>query len=155
SLWFSANAAFDDLARAWSLGAADVGTLTVAVQAGFIIGTLAFAVSGYADRHAASRIFAVCAVIGALANAGFAFAAHGLVAAAAFRFVTGLALAGIYPLGMKLVVSWEPERASEALAWLVGMLTLGTALPYAIRAAGVGWPWQRVASASSLLALLA
>ena len=155
SLWFSANAAFDDLAAAWSLTAGDVGTLTIAVQAGFIIGTLAFAISGYADRHAASRLFAASAVIGAAANAGFAFLAHDLVAAAAFRFVTGLALAGIYPLGMKLVVSWEPERASEALGWLVGMLTLGTALPYAVRAGGVGWPWQEVASVSSVLALAA
>jgi MFS family permease len=155
SLWFSANAAFDDLARAWSLTASDVGTLTIAVQGGFIIGTLAFAVSGFADRHAASRLFAACAVIGAAANAGFAFAAHGLAAAAGFRFVTGLALAGVYPLGMKLVVSWEPVRASEALAWLVGMLTLGTALPYAVRAGGVGWPWQMVASTSSVLALVA
>jgi MFS family permease len=155
SLWFSANAAFDDLARAWNLSASDVGTLTVAVQAGFILGTLVFAISGFADRHAASRLFAVSAVIGATANAGFAFAAHGLAEAAAYRFVTGLALAGVYPLGMKLVVSWEPERASEALAWLVGMLTLGTALPYAIRAGGVGWPWQMVAGASSALALAA
>jgi MFS family permease len=155
SLWFSANAAFDDLATAWSLTAGDVGTLTIAVQAGFIIGTLAFAISGYADRHAASRLFAASAVVGAAANAGFAFLAHGLYAAAAFRFVTGLALAGIYPLGMKLVVSWQPERASEALGWLVGMLTLGTALPYAVRAGGVGWPWQEVASVSSVLALAA
>ncbi len=153
SLWFSANAAFDDLARAWSLTASDVGTLTVAVQAGFIAGTLLFAISGFADRHAASRIFAACALAGALANAAFAFLAHGLVDAAVYRFATGFALAGVYPLGMKLIVSWEPERASEALAWLVGMFTFGTALPYLVRAAGASWPWQWVASASSVLAV--
>ena len=33
SLWFSANATFDDLSRAWNLGSADVGRLTIAVQA--------------------------------------------------------------------------------------------------------------------------
>ncbi len=153
SLWFSANAAFDDLARAWSLTATDVGTLTVAVQVGFIAGTLVFAISGFADRHAASRIFAACALAGALANAAFAFLAHGLVDAAAYRFATGFALAGVYPLGMKLIVSWEPGRASEALAWLVGMFTFGTALPYLVRAAGASWPWQWVASASSVLAV--
>lgn len=155
SLWFSANAAFDDLARAWHLGPSDLGSLTIAVQSGFIAGTLAFALTGFADRFAASRLFAACALLGAAANALFAFAAHGLAAAAALRFAVGFALAGIYPIGMKLVVSWEPRRAGEALAWLVGMLTFGTALPHAVRAAGAGWPWQWVAMASSLLAVLA
>ncbi|HSN22089.1 MAG TPA: MFS transporter [Usitatibacter sp.] len=155
SLWFSANAAFDDLARAWHLGASDLGTLTIAVQSGFIAGTMLFALTGFADRFAASRLFAACALVGAAANAAFAFAAQGLLAAAMLRFVVGFTLAGIYPVGMKLVVSWEPVRAGEALAWLVGMLTFGTALPHAVRAGGIGWPWQWVAAASSLLAVLA
>ena len=155
SLWFSANAAFDDLARAWNLTSAGLGHLTIAVQAGFIIGTLIFALSGLADRFPASRVFAACAILGAAANAAFAFIASDLAVACAYRFITGFALAGVYPLGMKLVVSWEPGRAGEALGWLVGMLTIGTALPHAIRAAGAGWPWQAVAAGSSLLAILA
>ena len=155
SLWFSANAAFDDLARAWSLTGSDLGALTIAVQAGFIAGTFLFAFSALADRYAASRVFALCALIGAAANAAFAYVARDLHQAIVFRFVTGLALAGVYPIGMKLVVSWEPKRASEALAWLVGMLTLGTALPHAIHAMGAGLSWQMVAMASSALALLA
>ena len=114
-----------------------------------------FALSGLADRYPASRVFAVCALIGAVANAAFALLAQDLTQAAVLRFATGFALAGVYPLGMKLVVSWEPQRASEALAWLVGMLTIGTALPHAIRAMGGGWPWQAVAGASSVLAVLA
>lgn len=155
SLWFSANAAFDDLARDWSLRPEALGLLTIAVQAGFISGTLVFALGGLADRFRASRMFATCAVGGAVANALFAYGAAGLTSAAVCRFVTGIALAGIYPLGMKLIVSWQPQRAGEALAWLVGMVTLGTALPHAVHATGAGWPWQIVASASSLLALLA
>ena len=155
SLWFSANAAYDDLARDWSIAGGDLGTLTIAVQLGFIAGTLGFALSGLADRFAASRVFAASALAGAAANAAFAFASDGLAAASVWRFATGLALAGIYPLGMKLVVSWAPERAGEALAWLVGMLALGTGLPHAIRAAGASWPWQQVAAVSSLLALVA
>lgn len=155
SLWFSANAAFDDLARAWSLSPSDVGTLTIAVQAGFICGTMGLAVTGLADRFAASRVFAAASLLGAVANAAFAFAADGLAAGAALRFVTGLALAGIYPLGMKLVVSWDPARAPQALGWLVGMLTLGTALPHAIHALGAGFSWQATAVTSSALALVA
>jgi predicted MFS family arabinose efflux permease len=153
SLWFSANAAADDLARTWGLTPADIGSLTSAVQLGFIAGTLVFALSGLADRFAASRIVAACAVLGALANAAFALLATGLPDASAYRFVTGIALAGVYPLGMKLVVSWAPDRAGEALGWLVGMLTVGTALPHAVRAAGGSWPWSSVVLASSVLAL--
>lgn len=155
SLWFSANAAFDDLARLWGIDSAGIGVLTMAVQLGFIVGTFAFALSGFADRFAASRVFAACAVAGAAANAAFAFLADGIASAAVYRFVVGFSLAGVYPLGMKLVVSWEPERASEALAWLVGMLTFGTALPHGIRALGAGLPWQAVAVTSSVLALIA
>lgn len=155
SLWFSANAAFDDLARAWSLSVGDVGTLTIAVQAGFIAGTLMFAISGLADRFAASRLFAACACVGAASNMVFALGAHDVTTAAFLRFITGFALAGVYPVGMKLVVSWEPDRAGEALAWLVGMLTLGTALPHGIRVAGADWPWQAVVGASSMMAVLA
>jgi len=155
SLWFSANAAADSLVRAWGLTPADVGTLTSAVQLGFIGGTLGFSLSGLADRFPASRIFAACAVAGAAANAAFALLATGLADACVYRFLTGIALAGIYPLGMKLVVSWAPARSGEALGWLVGMLTLGTALPHGVRAAGAGWPWGGVVLTSSALALLA
>ena len=155
SLWFSANSAGDDLMRSWALQTADIGRLTIAVQLGFILGTLGFSLSGLADRFAASRIFAVCAVLGAAANAGFALLAHGLGEGLAWRFVVGLALAGVYPLGMKLVVSWVPQHAGAALAWLVGMLTLGTALPHGVRALDVGWGWQATLLVSSVLALLA
>jgi MFS family permease len=155
SLWFSANAAADDLQRAWGLTAADLGALTSAVQLGFITGTLVFALSGLADRYAASRIFALCAAAGAATNAGFALLASGLADACAWRFVTGFALAGVYPVGMKLVVSWAPQRSGEALGWLVGMLTLGTALPHAVRAAGGGWSWNLVVLVSSVCALVA
>ena len=154
SLWFSANAAADDLQRLWALSTADLGWLTNAVQAGFIVGTLVSATTGLADRYSASRIFVVCSVLGALGNAGFALASQGLVSGMVFRFAVGLSLAGIYPLGMKLIVGWAPGRAGQSLGLLVGMLTLGTALPHGIRAVGAALPWQAVIGVSSLLALL-
>ena len=154
SLWFSANSTAADLMRAWHATAADIGWLTNAVQIGFILGTLAISSSGAADRYAASRIFVLSAVAGAIFNAGFAWLATGLVSGAALRFCVGVCLAGIYPMGMKLIVSWAPERTGQALAQLVAMLTLGTALPHAMRVMGTGFPWQLVISASSVLALL-
>ena len=155
SLWFSANAAADDLMREWGLTAADIGHLTNAVQFGFIVGTLSFALSGLADRFAASRIFAVCALLGALANAAFATLADSIDSALVLRFVVGASLAGVYPIGMKLVVGWVPERAAPALSILVGMLVLGTALPHGVKFAGAGWPWPAVMLASSALAAIA
>lgn len=154
SLWFSTNGVGEALMRVWSIGPAEIGQLTNAVQLGFILGTLGFALTGLADRFAASRIFAVCAVIGASANAAFALLAEGMASALVLRFVVGLSLAGVYPLGMKLVVSWVPERAGHALALLVGMLTLGTALPHGLKLAG-GAAWQAVLLGASVLALLA
>lgn len=155
SLWFSANSAADDLMRAWAVGPAALGPLTGAVQAGFIAGTLTFSLTGLADHFRASRIFAWSAVFGAAANAGFAWFASGIGDALVYRFATGLALAGIYPLGMKLVVSWVPDKTGHALGWLIGMLTLGTALPHLIRGLGAAWAWQSVVLASSVLALFA
>ncbi len=155
SLWFSANSAADDLILNWGIAPADIGTLTNAVQLGFILGTLIFAISGLADRFAASRIFAVCAVLGAIFNGAFALLATNMSLGMPLRFAVGICLAGVYPLGMKLVVSWVPERAGTALAQLVGMLTLGTALPHGIRLAGSGWPWQATILVSSGLALIA
>lgn len=155
SLWFSANSAADDLILNWGIAPADIGTLTNAVQLGFILGTLVFAISGLADRFAASRIFAICAVLGAMFNGAFALLATNMSLGMPLRFAVGICLAGVYPLGMKLVVSWVPERAGTALAQLVGMLTLGTALPHGIRLAGSGWSWQATILVSSGLALIA
>jgi len=78
---------------------------------------------------------------------------HTLLSAAIFRFLVGLSLAGIYPIGMKLVVSWAPQRRGAALAYLVGMLTLGTALPQGVRFLGTRWNWQAVILTSSALAI--
>ena len=153
SLWFSANSAAPDLMRAWGIGISGIGILTNAVQLGFILGTSAFALSGLADRFPASRIFVLSAVLGAMFNACFAWFSHGIVSAAGFRFLVGLCLAGIYPIGMKLIVSWAPKRTGSALAYLVGMLTLGTALPQGVRFIGASWNWQAVILSSSGLAI--
>lgn len=154
SLWFSANSAADDLMSAWHVSAADIGWLTSSVQGGFILGTLIMAIGGVADRYRASRIFVCSALAGALFNACFAWLSEGLASAMVFRFLVGVSLAGIYPMGMKLIISWAPERTGQALAQLVAMLTLGTALPHALREVGAGLSWQYIILASSGLALL-
>ena len=155
SLWFSANAVADALQRQWGISVLDIGHLTSAVQLGFISGTFLFAFSGVADRFSASRIFAVCAILGAVSNAAFAYLSDGLSSALVYRFITGLALAGIYPIGMKLVVSWAPQKAGNVLGWLVGMLVFGSGVPHLVRGLAVTPNWQGVIYTASGLALLA
>jgi len=124
------------------------------VQAGFIAGTLTLAVTGLADRFGASHIFAIASVLGALVNGAFILVAAHTPFDLLLRFATGLCLAGIYPLGMKMVIAWTPKHAGAALAWLVGMLTLGTALPHLMRGVTLGMPWQWPLFGASALALV-
>lgn len=153
ALWFSINGVWLSLASELGLSESDLGRLTLSVQAGFIAGTLTLAVTGLADRFGASRIFLVSCILGAAANGAFVLAAGSAPLDAVLRFATGLCLAGIYPLGMKLVIAWTPKYAGAALAWLVGMLTLGTSLPHLMRGATLGLPWEWPLLGASILAL--
>lgn len=154
SLWFSPNSAAPSLAQAWQLSTAQLGYLTSATQLGFILGTLMMATTGWADRFSASRMFAMASLLGASLNASFALWATDVGQALVLRFAVGVSLAGIYPLGMKMVIAWTRGGAGSTLGLLVAMLTLGSALPHAVRAAGVGLAWQSVVLTSSVLALL-
>ena len=155
SLWFSINAVAGDFLPGSDLGVNAIGHLTSAVQLGFISGTLVFALTGLADRYSASRLFATCAMLGAATNALFTTAYDSASLALALRFATGFLLAGIYPIGMKLVISWAPERAGQMLGWLVGMLALGTGLPHLVRGAAMTPEWTIVLYTSSMLAIVA
>ncbi|MGM8851643.1 MFS transporter [Salinicola halophyticus] len=154
ALWFTPNAVIDDLQRLWQLSSGDLGWLTGAVQFGFLLGTLALGLSGLADRTRASRLFALACLIGALSNALLPYA-NGLGSAVGLRVVTGLSLAGIYPIGMKLMVGWAPNRTGLGLAWLVGMLVLGTAMPHLLAGMHWGGNWRLTLWLASLLALIA
>lgn len=153
SLWFSINGVWISLANDLGVAESTLGHLTLMVQAGFITGTMSIAVTGLADRFKASRIFAVASFLGALVNAGFVFTADSIHLSLMLRFFTGICLAGIYPIGMKLVVSWAPKHTGSALSWLLGMLTLGTALPHLMRGATLDLVWQWPLLMSSFLAL--
>lgn len=153
SLWFSPSGVADSLVRAWQLSAASFSWLLAATQLGFIAGTLAFAFSGMADRFQPSRIFVASSMLGALANAAVTWGVTDYGVFWGLRFGVGLCLAGIYPLGMKMLVQRVGSQPAAALGWLVGMLTLGTALPHGLRALGQSWPWPEVLLGSSLLAV--
>jgi MFS family permease len=149
SLWFTPNGIGQALQSEWGFSVSDLGWLTGSVQMGFIVGTFVIAFTGFADRFSPSCIFTFASAIGAVFNLLFITIDGQLWLGVVYRFLTGLALAGIYPMGMKLVVSWSPKQRGHALGWLVGMLTLGTASPHLLRsglAASEVWPWVLVIS---------
>ena len=161
SSWFAVNAVMADLQRDRGWPASDVGTLTSAVQAGFIAGTLVFSLLALADRMSARRLFFVCSLASAASTLA-ATQANDFGALWAWRAATGFCLAGIYPVGMKIAAQWFPQGLGSALGLLVGALALGTASPHALRALGQSWPWAGVFSgvalasvAGGLLVLLA
>ena len=156
SPWFSASAVAPRLVEVWGLTGLDVPLLTISVQLGFVAGALLLAITGAADVIAGRRLFLAGAVLSAAANLGFAYMADGLVAALPFRFLTGFALAGVYPVGMKLIAGWFRLDRGFAIGVLVGALTVGSALPHLFRAIGVmsGLDWRAVIVGTSVVGIV-
>lgn len=140
-----------DLQRDWGLHASALGTLTSAVQLGFIAGTLVFAFLALADRFSPRRVYLAASLAGAGVNL-LATAASGLELLVVLRFLAGFTLAGIYPVGMKIASGWYREGLGRAMGYLVGALVVGTALPHLIKALGGALPWQAVMASVSLVA---
>ena len=152
SLWFAGNAILGDLQRSLNLPSTALGPMISSVQLGFIVGTLVFALFGVADRFSPRLVFLVSAIAGAGFNLGIAFAPGDLMPILCLRFMTGFALAGIYPVGMKIAAGWYKSGLGAALGWLVGALVLGTALPHGVRAIGADLAWQTVLATVSAVA---
>jgi MFS family permease len=154
ALWFSATAVVPALKAEGGLDDFTAGLFTSAVQAGFVIGTLCFALTGVADRFDPRRIFLISAEIAALANLAILALDPAGPLAITLRLVTGICMAGIYPIGMKLAVSWAKGNVGLLVGALVGALALGSASPHLfVFAGGVDWRFTlAVASASGAIA---
>jgi MFS family permease len=157
SLWFSGTAAGPGMVQEaqTAIGAGFQSLLTSAVQAGFVVGTLLSAALSLPDRHDPRRVFAAAALLGAAANAAILALPVGAGLVIAARFATGIALAGVYPVGMKLAAGWA-DRGDTGLVigLLVGGLTLGSASPHLANALG-GLDWRVTVGAASLAAVAA
>ena len=152
SLWFAVNAVMPDLQQEMGWPASAVGRLTSALQLGFIVGTLVFALLAIADRFSARRVFLFCALAGALCTLGAMMRIASFTELLLWRAATGFFLAGIYPVGMKIASQWFPKGLGVALGWLVGALVLGSASAHGIRALSVELPWSTVMISVALLA---
>jgi MFS family permease len=152
STWFSGTAVVRPLREAWHLSAGAAAWLTIAVQLGFVAGSLLAAFTNLFDIVPAKRVFWICAIGAADVNACFAFS-RSVPMAIALRFLTGVFLAGVYPTTLKLMATWFVRNRGRALGIMVGALTLGSAAPHLVNGLG-GIAWRTVVLATSALTII-
>ena len=153
-LWFGVSAVAPRIAAEWRLGESTAAWLTLAVQLGFVAGTLLSATLNLPDVIRPRTLFALCAFLGAIANVLLAWVVDSVGVAIALRVLTGVFLAGVYPPGMKIIATWFRTGRGFALGVLIGALTLGKAVPYLVNAFG-SESWRVNAAFASIGAVLA
>src|SRR5215203_6047571 len=136
ALWFSGSAVVPALSVEWQLTPSQISWLAIAVQLGFVAGTLISATLNLPDIISTRHLFAVSSFLGAVINGIFGLYVTDPGSAIALRFMTGICLAGVYPPGMKIMATWFRERRGMAIGVLVGALTMGKATPYLVNAVG-------------------
>ena len=155
--WFSAAAVAPIIAAEWRIDALEVALLTVAVQVGFALGAIILALTGAADVVAPRHLVAGGALVAAAANAAFGLFAADLATALPLRALSGAGIAAVYPVAMKVLAGWFARERGLAVGVLTGAITLGSAMPHALRAAGslVDLDWRLVVVAGSAPGILA
>ncbi len=151
SVWFSSAAVLGEMGAEAGLAPGRLAWLSTAVQAGFAGGALAYAALGLADRYDPRLVFALSGLCAAATNALLLAVPVGGAEAIALRAGTGVFLAGVYPVGMKIAVGWAKADRALLVGSLVGALTLGSASPHLIALSG-GADWRLTIGATSALA---
>lgn len=154
SVWFAGNAILPALQIQYQLPESIVGNITTAVQSGFIIGTLVFALLSIADRFSPVKLFMWCALLAAVFNVIVIWSDDNIPVLLACRLLTGFFLAGVYPVGMKIAADWYAKGLGKALGFLVGALVAGKALPHLIKSTIQVSNWQQVMMITSAIAAL-
>jgi MFS family permease len=154
SLWFASNGVIHELVLNFGLQESALGNLTSAVQFGFISGTLIFAFLSVADRYSPSKVFFICALLGAAFDLAVIWDGNTLVSILALRFLTGFFLAGIYPVGMKIASDYFEKGLGKSLGFLVGALVIGTAFPHLLKDMAGSFSWKFIFIATSAFATL-
>jgi MFS family permease len=149
ALWFSTTAVVPSLQKERALTQFHISLLTSSVQVGFVAGTLISSLLGLADRLDLRRFFIGAAGTAAVANLLILVPDPGSLKIPALRFIVGMCMAGVYPVGMKMAASWAEKDMGLLVALLVGALTLGSASPHFLNAlGGLNWRWTVVAASA-------
>jgi MFS family permease len=150
----SANAIAPALETERGFSGPDIAWLTIAVQLGFVIGTLLIAITNLADLMNTRKLFAICAVLAGVSNVALVFLPGGFAAALVLRLLSGVLLGGVYPWGMKIISGWFRSGRGVAIGVMIGTLTLGSGSPHLLRSVFVSH-WELTLYVSSALAVLA
>jgi MFS family permease len=140
SVWFATTASLADIKAHWHLGAFHEALLTSSVQAGFVVGTLLSALLSLPDRMDLRRLFSTSAFIAAAATVAVLDFQPTDTMVPILRFVTGMCMAGVYPIGMKIASTWANRDLGLLIGLLIAALTLGSASPHLLSAFG-GLDW--------------
>jgi MFS family permease len=154
SLWFVGNAVLPELKESLHLSPYALSHITSSVMLGFIGGTLVFAFFSLADRFSPVKLFFISSLLGALTNASVAWLATDAASLFALRFLTGVFIAGIYPVGMKIAADWYEKGLGKALGFLLAALVLGTAFPHLLKNRDFALPWKSVLYFTSMFAAM-
>ena len=152
--WFSATAIMPELTKLMSLSLSQATWFTNSVQAGFVLSALIVSLLSLLDIYKSSTIMAISACIAGIANA-LLILEPGIAISLLSRFITGMALAGIYPTVIKFIATWFKKGRGFAMGIMLSALTLGSAMPHLIRAVGIQFDWKLVIILSSLACLIA
>ncbi len=152
AVWFSASAVVPALTAEWGLADGGRAWLTMSVQIGFVAGAFSATLLNLADRLSARWLFAGSAFLAGLATAAIPVLADSLAIALVLRFLTGFFLAGVYPVGMKIMATWTRRDRGLAIGLLVGALTVGSAMPHLLNAFGGVDSWRPVMWLAAALA---
>ena len=151
--WFSATVAAPLMIAEWGPRAVSVAWLTIAVQLGFVAGTFVSATLMLSDRLSARVLAAICSVVAAVATLLLARRGTDPTQAIALRAVTGFALAGVYPPGIKIAAGWWRTGRGTAIGVLVGALTIGSAAPNLFRLGTQTGEWRPIVIGATAAAL--
>jgi len=154
AVWFSASAVVSSLAEAWSLDDSGRAWLTMSVQAGFVVGALISALLNLSDIIPAPRLISVSSFLAAGSTILIPLFAKSLPLALLLRVLTGIFLAGVYPVGMKIITTWTQKDRGLGIGLLVGALAIGSASPHLLNAFGGIRDWKQVMIWAAALAAL-
>ncbi|MFJ9452810.1 MFS transporter [Herbaspirillum sp. NPDC101397] len=141
AVWFSSASVISMIKRTQSIPALDQALLTSSVQCGFVVGTVISALLSLADRYDPRRLFMASALVAAAATGLLALLPPVGTGVFLLRFLTGMCMAGVYPVGMRLAVTWAQRDMGLLIGLLVGGLTFGSASPHLLAALG-GIEWR-------------
>jgi MFS family permease len=152
--WFSASAVVPALTAEWHLGDDGRAWLTMSVQLGFVAGALGSALLNLGDRIRPRNLITISMVLAGTSTALIPMLAHGLAMALVLRLATGMFLAGVYPVGMKVVATWTRADRGLGIGLMVGALAVGSASPHLLKLLGATDDWRRLLDLAALSAAI-